>query len=308
MSTALPPPAFMRADAWRAFVLASCLCLGLSACSPRQMVIGGVADELAHAGLAAEPDLALARDAAPFYLKLSESMLLRQPGHVGLATSVSAGFTQYAYAFVAFEADRVEAQDAQAATRLRQRAAALYARATRHALAALESRHPAFRTRLQDADPERWPTLRADEIGLAYWASAAWGSWIALAKDAPDVVADLPLAVRLAEWAAHRDANWGKGALASLRGTFEASRPGGDRRQAVQHFAQAIALADGCCAGPFVSRAEALALPAGDRAAFEADLRQALAVTVDPDSPDALQNAVMRRRAAWLLEQAPDLF
>jgi len=138
----------MRAVAWRAFVLASCLCLGLSACSPRQMVIGGVADELAHAGLAAEPDLALARDAAPFYLKLSESMLLRQPGHVGLATSVSAGFTQYAYAFVAFEADRVEAQDAQAATRLRQRAAALYARATRHALAALESRHPAFRTRL----------------------------------------------------------------------------------------------------------------------------------------------------------------
>lgn len=298
----------MRTDAWRAFVLASCLCLGLTACSPRQMVIGGVADELARAGLAAEPDLELARDAAPFYLKLSESMLLRQPGHVGLATSVSAGFTQYAYAFVAFEADRLEAQDAQAAARLRQRAAGLYARATRHALNALAHRHPAFRARLQDADPAQWPALATDEVGLVYWAAAAWGSWIGLATDTPEVVADLPLAARLAEWAARRDAAWGKGALASLRGTFEASRPGGDRHLAAQHFAQAIALAEGCCAGPWVSRAEALALPAGDRAAFEADLRQALAVPVAPDSPDALQNEVMRRRAAWLLEQAPDLF
>ena len=34
----------------------------------------------------------------------------------------------------------------------------------------------------------------------------------------------------------------------------------------------------------------------------------ALAVADAPDSPDALQNEVMRRRAAWLLEQAPDLF
>ena len=57
--------------------------------------------------------------------------------------------------------------------------------------------------------------------------------------------------------------------------------------------------------GAFVAKAEGIALPAGDRAAFEALLRQALAIT--PATP-GLQEVVMQRRARWLLEQAPDLF
>lgn len=105
----------------------------LSACSPRQMVIGGMADELAAQGQASEGDLDLAREASAFYLKLSESVLRSDPGHRRLAESVAAGFTQYTYAFVAFEADRIEARDAKAAERLRQRAAQLYRRAHRHA-------------------------------------------------------------------------------------------------------------------------------------------------------------------------------
>ena len=35
---------------------------------------------------------------------------------------------------------------------------------------------------------------------------------------------------------------------------------------------------------------------------------EAVAIKDAPDSPQALANEVMRRRAAWLLEQAPDLF
>ena len=120
-------------------VLLALLVLSLSACSPRQMIVGNLADELAAQGQAQESDLQLARDAAPFYLKLSESVLRQQPGHLGLAESVSAGFTQYAYAFVAFEADQIESQDARAALSMRQRAAALYRRARDHALAALET-------------------------------------------------------------------------------------------------------------------------------------------------------------------------
>ena len=95
----------------------------LAGCSPRQMVIGSLADSLASQGQAVENDLDLVRDASPFYLKLSESVLREQPGHAALAESVAAGFTQYAYAFVAFEADRIEAEDARAAERLRARAA-----------------------------------------------------------------------------------------------------------------------------------------------------------------------------------------
>ena len=71
------------------------------------MLLAGVADALAAQSQADEDDLHLARDAAPFYLKLSESLLQQTPGHFALAESVAGGFTQYAYAFVAFEADRI---------------------------------------------------------------------------------------------------------------------------------------------------------------------------------------------------------
>ncbi len=89
----------------------------LSACSPRLMLVRSVADELASQGQAEEEDLVLAREAGAFYLKLSESLLRQTPGHLALAESVAGGFTQYGYAFVAFEAERLESRDARARKR-----------------------------------------------------------------------------------------------------------------------------------------------------------------------------------------------
>ena len=280
----------------------------LAGCSPRQMVIGGLADELAAQGRSAENDPELARDAAAFYLKLSESVLRQQPAHLALAESVAAGFTQYSFAFVAFEAERVEARDAKAAERLRQRAARLYERAHRHAMQALESAHPGFARALASPQAADWPKLPAAEAGLAYWAAASWGGWISLAKDDPETVADLPLAVRLAGLAWMADPDWGQGALTGLLASFEAARPGGNPAQALRWFDLAIAQAGDNAAGALVGKAEGYAQPAGDRALFEQLLGRALTVREAPDSPLALQNEVMRRRARWLLDKADDLF
>lgn len=286
-------------------LLALAVAASLAACSPRQMIVGGMADELAAQGQAAENDLDLAREASAFYLKLSESVLRQNPGHRPLAEAVAAGFTQYAYAFVAFEAEQVEARDSKAAERLRRRAARLYERAHRHAMAALEEESPGFRQALAAGNP---PPLSPRQAGLAYWAAAAWGGWISLAKDDADIVADFPLAVRLAQLAWQADPDWGAGALTGLLATFEAARPGGSRQKAQAWFDQAIAQGGGKSAGAYVGKAEGHALPAGDRPQFESLLRQALAVRDDPGSPLALQNEVMRRRAAWLLDKADDLF
>ena len=282
------------------------LVVALVACSPRQLVINSLAGELAGQSQGAETDPELARDAAPFYFKLSEAVLAQTPGHAGLAEGLAARMTEYAYAFVAFEADRIEAQDSVAAEHLRRRAAGLYQRARNHAVNALEGRNPGFLKTL--ADPQAEFRLSPEEVGLAYWAAAAWGSWISLAKDDPEIVADLPLVVRLAAVAEATDSGWGNGALKGLRATLEASRPGGDRAQAVRWFDQAIALAQGQSVAVFVAKAESMALPAGDRAAFENLLQQALTVKDVAGSPLTLQNQVMRRRAVWLLEQSPDLF
>lgn len=257
----------------------------LCACSPRQLLVQGVADELASQGAADEEDLGLARDASPFYLKLSESLLRETPGNAKLALAVSSGFTQYAYAFVAFEAERLAATDAKAAHALNERARRLYLRAHRHAMAALKD------------SPQH--------VGLAYWAAASWGAYIALSKDDPDAVADLPAVVQLATQAWAAEPTYGKGALASLMGTLEAARPGGSSVVATRYFDQAIALGEGQAAAPYVAKAEAIAQPAGDRAAFEQLLNQALAVgATRRDMP----NKIMQARAVWLLGMADDLF
>lgn len=277
----------------------------LAACSPRQMVIDGVANELAGQGQAVEDDPVLAREAAAFYLKLSESLLRQSPGNLKLAEAVAGGFTRYAYAFVAFEAERIEAKDAKAAQKLRERAARLYLRAHRHAMAALEQRTPGFAKALASAQPASRPRLGDEQVAVAYWAAASWGGYISLSKDDPDAVADLPLAVRLASLAWERMPDYGDGALASLMGSFEAARPGGSVPQAAAYFDRAIAAGGNRNAGAFVAKAENIAQPAGDRAAFEALLREALAAAT---ARRDLENEVMRERAQWLLDGADDLF
>lgn len=274
----------------------------LSACSPRLLLVRGVADELAGQGQAEEEDLDLARESAAFYLKLSESLLRQTPDHLALAESVAGGFTQYSYAFVAFEAERLEGRDARAAQLLRQRAARLYQRAQRHAMTALELHHGGTLLKALQGG-QSLPALPPEQVGLAYWAAASWGAAISLSKDRPEAVADLPTVQRLAELAWMTRPEHGDGALAGLLGTLEAARPGGSSARAEALFAQAIAAGGGRNAGVYVGKAESLAQPAGDRAAFEALLRQALAVP-----GNSLGNQVMRVRAQWLLDSADDLF
>lgn len=307
----------MMRSRWRAlpslrrcllFSASAVLTLTLAGCTPRQLIVGSIADELATQSQGAENDVELAREASAFYLKFSESILRQNPGHQGLATAVSAGFTQYAYAFVAFDAEQIEARDARAAERLRQRAARLYQRAQQHALKALEAQQPGFAAALASPQASDWPKLVKEQAGLAYWAAASWGGWISLSKDDPDVVADLPLASRLAELAWAADPAWGDGALTGLLGSFEAGRAGGSPQRALSYFDQSIAQAAGRSAGAYLAKAEGHALPAGDRALFEQLLVQALAIKDEAGSPLALQNEVMRRRAHWLLEKTDDLF
>jgi hypothetical protein len=149
----------------------------LAGCAPQSLLLRGVADQLAFQGAAAEDDLVLAREASAFYLKLAESVLIRTPGHLPLAASVAGGYTQYAYAFVEFEAERIEPADAKAARALRERAARLYARAHRHAMAALAQASPGLTESLALAPaalPAQTCRLAAEQVGVAYWAAASW--------------------------------------------------------------------------------------------------------------------------------------
>ena len=284
-----------------------CLCLLhiLSGCAIRSYAVDQAANALAGQSLSAEDDLVLVREASAFYLKLSESLLRESPGNLKLAQSVTAGFTQYAYAFVAFEAEKTEPLNAKAAFVLRERAARLYERAHRHAMTALELSSPGFRMALSQPMQALPARPSQQQVALAYWAAASWGGLISLSKDQPDVVADLPQAIRLAQWAWQIQPGYGEGALASLLGTFEAARPNGSVQKATQYFEQAMRDGAGKQAGPYVAKAESIALVAQDRVMFERLLRQGLDVAARHRN---LENEVMRERAIWLLGMADDLF
>jgi hypothetical protein len=88
-------------------------------------------------------------------------------------------------------------------------------------------------------------------------------------------------------------------------GTLEGAKVGGSRQKALAYYDQAIAFGKGQEAGPFVAKAEGVALPAEDRKQFEQLLKQAIDISQQHRS---LQNEVMRERAQWLLSSVDDLF
>src|ERR1041385_2937044 len=135
----LIPPIFPRLPL---FLLL--LCLAGTGCSIRRFALNQAADALAGSGtaFASDDDPDLIRAAAPFSLKLMESLLAENPRHPGLLAAAASGFTQYAYAFVQQDEDEAEPRDLTAAEALRARANRLYLRAKGYGLRGLEVRHP----------------------------------------------------------------------------------------------------------------------------------------------------------------------
>ena len=286
-----------------ALLLSGLLVLSLSACSVRQQLIRQAADEMSQQSVE-EEDIGLAREASAFYLKLAESLLRSVPGHVALAQSVTSGLTQYAYAFLSNEADRLESHSLAQAQALRERAARMFERAQKQGCVALTLRHPGLASQLLSMDLKAL-RLQHDEVGLAYWTAAAWGGQISLSKDIPDVVADLPLVVNVATLAWQINPAYGDGSLASLMGTLELARPGGSPSRALAYWDQAIEISRGQSPGPFVAKAEGWAVEQQDRTAFEAWLNKAIEVS---QGKRDLSSQIMRERAVWLLRHADDIF
>ena len=128
-----------------------------------------------------------------------ETVLASTPDHDGLLVSLVSGFTQYGYAFVQQDAERIEEDDYELSEKRKTRAAKLYRRARDYGLRALELRYQGWEKSLL-ADPEE--TVRrtsSKDVELLYWTSAAWGALISLSKDDPETIADLPQVAAMAD-------------------------------------------------------------------------------------------------------------
>src|SRR6185436_17913775 len=98
----------------------------------RKSAVKSVADTLASPDsdvFARDEDLELVGAAAPFGLKLYESLLESIPDHVPLLIATCSNFTQYSYAFVQPKADELEHKDYSEYKRQKERALRMYLRA-----------------------------------------------------------------------------------------------------------------------------------------------------------------------------------
>jgi predicted anti-sigma-YlaC factor YlaD len=295
-------------------VIAGGLLAVLAGCSSVEKVATNrLGDALASSGttFASDNDPELIRDAAPFSLKLMESVLAENPNHAGLLAAASSGFTQYAYAFVQQDADEVEATDVATASAGRVRARNLYLRGRDYGLRGLDVAHPGFTTDLRSNPRRAVAVCRKEDVRLLYWTAASWAGAIAATKDNASLIADLPQVSALIDRALGLDEAYDAGTLHTFLITYEMSRSeagGNPVARATAHFERAVALSGGHQAGPYVSYAEAVCVQQQDRAQFEKLLNQALTINVDDHPEYRLVNLVMQRRARWLLDRTDELF
>ena len=306
----------MRYQPMRIFrgpIVAAATGLAIGGCSIKRIAVNKIGDSLASSGttFASDDDPELIADAVPFSLKLMESLLEVNPRHRGLLFATASGFTQYAYAFVQQEADRLEDQDLAKATAARARARRLYLRARDYGLRGLETRYRDFGQRLR-ADPRaavRQAIVR--DVPMLYWTAAAWGAAVSLSKDDPEMVADQPLFEALIDRALELDEQFEDGSIHAFLISYEPARQGAEGdpyHRARAHFDRAVSLTSGQLAGPFVALAEAVSVNRQDRAEFESMLQRALAIDADAKPEWRLANLIMQRRARWLLTRVDDLF
>ena len=281
-------------------------------CSPRSYVTRQVADAVSSGGggFGSDDDPQLVREATPFALKFSESLLASAPRHDGLLLSLAQGFTQYAAVFVWQEA--VESGNPVEREAGKTRAIALYLRAREYGLRALELRHPGFR-RLVAADAVlAAATASAEDVPLLYWTGAAWSLAVAASAGDPAMIADLPRCEALLRRALDLKEDYDAGAIHEYFVAFEGSRPaamGGSVERARNHFARAMELAAGRKVSPLVTLAETVSVGEQDRAEFLALLDKALAFDARGRAPEYRQaNLAAQRRAVWLKGRVDELF
>lgn len=303
------------APAWKGWALtfALTLCLATSGCSVRNFAVNQVGDALAAsgAGFGTDDDPELVGAAAPFSLKLMESVLAETPNHRGLLLAAAQGFVQYAYAFVELKADELEDSSLQASYIQRDRARRMYLRARDYGLRGLDAAHPGLKQALRTHPAQALSKTSRNDAGLLYWTGVAWAAAISLAKDDPFLVADLPAVEALVRRALELDETFEHGGIHTFLINYEMSRAGviaDAPSRARRHFERAVELTGGMHAAPYVTLAEAVCIAEQNRAEFEHLLRHALKLAPGAKPEWRLVNLVMQRRARWLLARSERLF
>jgi predicted anti-sigma-YlaC factor YlaD len=287
-----------------------------SGCSINRMAIKAVSNALTGEGsstvFTGDSDPRLVGDALPFAIKMYESLLSINPDHPGLILTTGSLFVMYANAFVQGPAEMLPPSQNEERKQARERAKKLYLRGADILYGGLDKKYPGFSEAFANETLDQYLAgMKKEDVPLLYWSVA--GILSAYSLD----VFDFDLGFRLAELNAmiHRayelDPDFNNGALDDFFILFYAQVPeglGGNPALVKPHFDKAVEKSGGKAAGPYVSYAQAVCVPAQDYGTFRDCLEKALAIDVNADPANRLVNTLNQRKAQYLLDNEEELF
>ncbi len=141
-------------------------------------------------------------------------------------------------------------------------------------------RTPGFGAKLRADRAQAAGMAGAADVDLLYWTAVSWAAAVALGKDDPELVADLPIVSALIDRALAVDEDWDRGAIHGFLVTYTMARPDApaDREPvARRHFERAVELSSGRAAAPHLAWAESVCIPREDRDCFDREIAAALA-------------------------------
>jgi hypothetical protein len=148
---------------------------------------------------------------------------------------------------------------------------------------------------------------KKQDVPLFYWTVA--GTLSAYALDPFDIKQGILVQkiIPLIHRAYELDPDFNQGTIDDFYVLYYASMPegmGGDKSKVKIHFDLALQKSGGALASPYVSYAQAVAIPDQDYEAFKTNLGKALAIDVDKDPANRLVNVLAQRKADFLLDSA----
>jgi predicted anti-sigma-YlaC factor YlaD len=277
----------------------------------KRAAIGSFSGEKALEVYTSDDDPELVREALPFGLKTYELLIAEDPENHSLYLAAAAGFIQYASAFIAEDAARAADEDYARSKELKERAARLFMRGSRYAMAGIEIGYPGFERLLREDAEDALSRMWHSDVPFLFFAGAGWLG--AISNDPSNMarLAELSLAEAVMRRVLELDEEYGDGAVHEFFIVYEGGRSeamGGSPERAREHYARAVEITGGRKASPHVALATSVLVREQDVQGFRDLLEKALAVDVQEVKKWRLSNILAREKAEWLLGRIPDLF
>jgi len=262
-----------------------------------------------------EKDPKIIAEVLPMIVKMYEILALQNPGHQGLQIMAGQLNVMYGNLCVQTPAESLPITELEKQVAEFNRAKYHYLRGRQYILGVFESRWPGFEKAFLSSDADAIKAavsnLTKDDVNAAYWAGGA--SLISWSLDPLDVdaLSSIQGPVALLEKAASLDPDYSKGAIWDALCQFYTAAPvdfGGDYERGLECYEKALKASGGKAPGIYITYAQSVCKPSGDRDGFIENLNKALAINPDDDPSSRLMCVLNQQKARYLLDHVDDYF